>query len=258
MGFLSPRFALIEHRYQCNAILHKHFQHLIEFPLFIFEALARKLFPSHIWLSTSFGIRQSSSMFSEFWDLNSISSFNCTSLEHCPLNIQTYLHWLIWLQMNGAVGSIRQPRDQTQPNLRVSGCVWTVSWLGLTTDASSADGQAVCADRQGVCADRQGGWVRGVAAVLLPEPIGEPDAEKQSSARRAGGTSRLQSRLTHFHGRHMLLLASQLPPGNSPHGTATTDTDLALQPWKYGLEWNWVLLHWSAWAYNKYRNSLKK
>lgn len=54
-------------------------------------------------------------MFSEFWDLNSISSFNYTSLEHCPLNIQTYLHWLIWLQMNGAVGSIRQPRTKPNP-----------------------------------------------------------------------------------------------------------------------------------------------
>lgn len=47
-------------------------------------------------------------------------------------------------------------------------------------DARSADGQAVCGDRQYR-------WNRGVAAVFLPEPNGEPDAEEQSSVRHAGG-----------------------------------------------------------------------
>lgn len=47
-------------------------------------------------------------------------------------------------------------------------------------DARGTDGQTVCGGRQY-------SWNRGVAAVFLPEPNGEPDAKEQSSARRAGG-----------------------------------------------------------------------
>lgn len=84
--------------------------------------------------------------------------------------------------MNGTVGSSRQPAtgSASEGSTLVAVARWSADGAPGRPPRRT-DGRTACGDRHGVVG------TGGVAAVSLPEPNGEPDAEEQSPARGVAG-----------------------------------------------------------------------